>query len=200
MKKAYALIAIGAGALLVSSGIKGRSAWADVVATLRNEPLPTNKPNVVAQTYNNITSGLANFAKDAAKSAAKLTPGNPSDLVTLTDIYGKPTNAKLTPDAAAAFQRAQERLGRTIPITSGWRDYNAEVQRNKQDPVRFPVPNYHTIGKAIDVWAASGLPGWLGAPSNDPALVAALEAEGWQRFDPTNKRGEAMHWSYGGRG
>ena len=189
MEQAIALIIVAVGGLTIFDGIHGRRLWDDLLATLRGQPLPPARTK---------TASTSSQSASTASSSSTLT--TPTNLVTLKDIQGKPTSMQLTPDAAAAFQRAQNRIGRSIPITSGFRSLTSEAERNKQDPKRFPVPNYHTAGKAIDVWNNFGLPGWLTPPSMDLQVINALQAEGWQRFDPNGTRGEQMHWSYGGRG
>lgn len=135
------------------------------------------------------------------------TSGSPlepvGELVPLRDYSGTVMRGMwLVAPAAAAFQRAQQIFGSTIPLTGAYRTAAVEQAGHDRDPAHFPPVSersYHVRGMAIDVWAAQLQRGQT-PPANDPRIISALEQAGFQRFDPTNKRGEAMHWSFGVRG
>ncbi len=156
-----------------------------------------------------VLSGVANQATSVAAQAAGRPPssGSPleplADLVPLRDYSGNVMRGMwLTAPAAAAFQRAQQIFGSTIPLTGAYRTAAVEQAGHDRDPAHFPPVSdrsYHVRGMAIDVWAAQLQRGQT-PPANDPRIISALEQAGFQRFDPTNKRGEAMHWSFGVRG
>lgn len=207
----WSLALIGAG--VAYSGATGQSPVGELRAALtgdgrpsRRVPLLSSGGAVGAIAGENIgSSSAAPGAAAAGGPGLSASPGAgaPDDLTQLYRLDGSPYGGhRLRKAAADAYQAAQVRLGRDIPITSGYRDIVGERARNIANPRRFPVPNYHTAGQAIDVHdgAYSG-GGWSGTnPATDPALIAALESVGWQRFDPSNARGERMHWSIGGRG
>lgn len=210
MNRAIAIGGIALGAAFIYDGIHGRKLWDDLLSVLRGEQLAADP--VSGQVLTGLADGAlasSNAATDAgiklardgiSEVSAKQLQQDPSDVTRLTKLDGSPTNWSLKTDAAAAFQRAQARVGKDIPLTGAYRSLASETERNKTEPTRFPIPNFHTAAMAIDVWNATGLPGWLQAPSQSSQVIAALEAEGFQRFDPDGKRGENMHWSYGGRG
>lgn len=189
------------GGVLIFDGFKGRSAWGDFLAIIRGQDLSSGTTTTSAGgggASSNLSTGNTNDGTNIVNKVTtiaeqrQLTQNN---LTQLTDINGVPMSGMyLKADAAAAFQRAQKRVGRTIPLTSGWRAVDGEIERNKKDAKRFPVPNEHTAANAIDVWGDT-LEGWANAPARDTTVRAALYAEGFKQWNPDGW--DFMHFSYG---
>jgi len=210
MNRTLAIAGVAVGAAFIYDGIHGRKLWDDLLSVIRGQPLAPDPSS--GKVLTNLASGVASadsqFASTAANNVVSAVRANvsarqlqqdPPDLVQLTKLDGTPTGQYLKTEAAAAFQAAQRQVGKDIPLTTAYRTLASETIQNKQDPHRFPIPNFHTAALAIDVWAGNGAPGWLQSPAASPQVVAALEANGWQRFAP-NDPNEFMHWSFGGRG
>lgn len=96
---------------------------------------------------------------------------------------------RLAPAAAAAYRRASTLFGRPIPITDSYRTrtQQAECAQEKPGICAPPGRSLHERGLAIDVHTGVVNP-------NDPRLVNALTATGWNRYAPER---EPWHWSYG---
>lgn len=184
------------GAYFVYDGIHGRYLWSDILSVLRGEALAPsgsnsqNNSNVTVQSVTPIGASVSgSMAGESARSGS-----GPAGMVQLMHLNGTPyTGMYLDPQAAQAYQTAQIMIGRDIPITSGWRSLAQENAGNNS----VGAASYHVRGAAIDVWndPINGV-----TPSLDPQIIQALTAVGFARFDPTGRRGEQMHWSFGGVG
>lgn len=95
---------------------------------------------------------------------------------------------RLAPDAAAAFKRAEARVGRQIKVTDSYRSsaQQAECHRRKPTLCAPAGSSLHERGLAVDI-----------VEMNDDKIAQALAGTGW--FQATWKN-EIWHWSYGVRG
>lgn len=203
-RQVWAITALGVGGILVYDGIHGRSAWDDVLTILRGQPLKPDghTSSSIADSASSLAGTIGGNAAQGAvnainKNRATLAEAQQltlADMTQLTDIHGVPLEGMyLKPDQARAFQQAQAEYGRDIPLTSGYRTYASEVERNKSDAKRWPLPNEHIVGNAIDVYG-DNMPGWLVPPARDPGVRAVLAKYGWKQWNPDGW--DFMHFSW----
>jgi len=134
-----------------------------------------------------VTAGVQ--SRGGALSPGSQDSRNPTNLVSIGQ-----GGHKLQAPAAASLARVEKRIGRKVLVTDSFRTQaqQADCHARKPDLCAPAGNSAHEMGLAIDV---DGDP-------NDPALVAALTAEGWHRNGRKIKVGNTMvpepwHWSYG---
>ena len=213
------ILAFGAGVTLVWSAITGQNPLEEVRKLLRTgtvdgRPADASIRVTAVEGGASVGAGVAGDVGRAAGAAgaavaraAAAGNGPPAALVSI----GQGSH-RLAPAAATAFRAAEQRFGRTIPVTDTVRDYNTQLRQWQANPRRFgnPDTSAHVQGLAVDVnlGAVGARPqgstpsGWL----NDPAyrrLFDAMTGAGWcnwqmNRGNTGGKIPEPWHFSYGG--
>lgn len=172
----------GAGVVLIYSAYKGKNPLNLLRGNLTGEKTSADLASSTV-TAGNIFGGASATGQAVATA---------NDLEPKIQVTINGQGMTLAPDAAAAFKAAENAYGEPIPITGAFRTYAQEVKLATDKPghgILHPSKTsaFHVQGEAIDVNSAY---------MNDPRLVSALEAAGFRRFDPTNVKGEGMHWNY----
>lgn len=196
------VLALGAGLVLVYSGITGQNPLTEVRKALTSgqldgpEPDPALALDLGAPPSTDGGGIVAPSGSGGAGSGERVPIGQ-----------GRLT---LNPVAAAAFARAERNYGRQITVTGTTRSYSEQAENYRRNPSRFGPPdgNAHVEGRAIDInLPALGL-NPTGEPNewlNDPAyrrLYEALARAGWCNYQikagtARGRTREPWHFSVG---
>jgi hypothetical protein len=167
-----AITALSVGAWLLFAAVRGMPPIDVIRSALSGMVSPATQAAPVP------ASGSAGTGTGTAPATGSVPP--------LENIGGP---HRLAPSAAVAYRRASAMFGRPIPITDSYRtpEQQADCARRKPELCAPAGRSLHERGLAIDVHTGIVNP-------NDPRLVQALTATGWNRYAPTR---EPWHWSYG---
>lgn len=191
--KLLAWMMAGAGTLLAYSAFRNRLPW-DVIRDIDNgQPISRTSSGTTTATDLG-KSGTTDYSFSASVPRIRMIANREME----PDLVSIRPHGKLDRDAAASLERIHAKVGYVVPLSGAWRSYAEQAaQFFGPDNVtlsdgsrRFADPrkSLHVVGLAVDVRSDY---------MNRPDVIAAFQAEGWQRARPD---AEAWHWSYLVRG
>lgn len=206
------IVAVGAGVVLVYSGVTGQSPLGELrkaLASGRLDGTEGNRPISSAVSLD-FTSSAGNGDPGTGIEAGPPAPGTPTGSPSPTRVRFGKGNHTLSPAASSAFRAAEQALGLAIPISGASRSYAEQAANYASNPNRYGPPdgNAHVEGRAVDIDLAA-----LGAyPQGEPPqwmsnaayarLARAMMSAGWCNYQLKNgtangRTREPWHWSIG---
>lgn len=200
------VLALGGGVVLLWSAFTGQNPYTELRKALQTGKLDGPGEGGGPLDVNRSTAAADPADDDGTNEEQRQTTAGRPTLVPIGQ-----GGHQLSPAAATAFRAAEQRFGRSIPITDSARDFDSQLANHRRNPRRFgsPTGNAHVMGQAVDVnlGAVGAKPqgsnpaGWLRDPGYR-RLFDAMTATGWcnwqmNRGDLGGKIPEPWHFSHG---